>query len=343
MQVLLNTLYVMTEGSYLNLDHETVKIKVNDEVKLQVPLHHLGSIICIGNIAISCGIMAKCAADGRNLSVFDQNGRFKFRVAGPVSGNILLRTAQFEAYQDKNKALAIAKNIVAGKIKNCRQIILRGARENDCIEEEKQLRETAKKMAGVLERLKKADNTDVIRGLEGEAAVSYFSSFEKIIKADRGVFFFRKRTRRPPQDRLNALLSFLYTLLNNDCVSAIEGVGLDCQLGFLHALRPGRPALSLDIMEELRPLLSDRLALTLINRGQINKDDFEEREGGAVYLSSVGKKKVISAYQNRKKEEITHLLINSKVKIGLIPHIQARILARFLRGDIDEYPPFIYK
>jgi CRISPR-associated protein Cas1 len=343
MRLLLNTLYVMTQGSYVNLDHETVKIRVDENTKLQVPLHHLGAIVCMGNIRVSSGIMAKCAADGRGLTMLDDNGRFLWRVEGPVSGNVLLRYAQHQAINDVNKTVAIAKNIVAGKIQNCRQVVLRGAREADCKEDVELLRQTSTRLASVLNRLKSANDIEVIRGLEGEAARSYFLSFECLIKADRVAFYFKRRSRRPPRDRCNALLSFLYTIIGNDYISALEGVGLDPQVGYLHALRSGKAALGLDLMEELRPLLADRLSVTLINRRQVVAEDFDKREGGAVYLSTEGRKKVVVAYQNRKKDEIMHPLLDRKIPIGLIPHVQARLLARFLRGDTETYIPFVYK
>lgn len=343
MKVLLNTLYVMTQGSYINLDHETVKISLDGITKLQVPLHHLGAIVCIGNVRASSGIMARCAADGRNFVMFDNNGDFLFRVCGPVSGNVLLRRAQHLALEDIGKTVSIAKSMVAGKIQNCRNLLLRGARDTNCESDIEVLRQAAKRLANALHDLEFANDLNIVRGLEGEAAHTYFGVFESLIKVERDDFGFKWRSRRPPRDRVNALLSFLYALLWNDCISALEGVGLDPQVGYLHALRPGKPALALDLMEEFRPLLAERISLTLINRRQITVDDFEPREGGAVYLSADGKKKVAVAYQARKKEEILHPLLNKKVPIGLIIHIQARLLARFLRGDTDAYIPFIYK
>jgi CRISPR-associated protein Cas1 len=239
--------------------------------------------------------------------------------------------------------ISTPRNIVAGKIQNTRSVVLRGAREADNQEDEEILRETAGKLANCLQRLSVCKDPDSIRGIEGEGGRAYFESFDRMIKVDRETFRFVRRSRRPPLDPINALLSFLYTLLLNDCVAGAEGVGLDPQIGFLHAVRPGRPALALDLIEELRAILADRIALTLINRRQITEKDFEVRPGGSVYLNEKGRKEVVVAYQKRKQEEVIHPLIKSKIPFGLISHTQARILARFLRQDIEEYLPFLYR
>ena len=343
MKQLLNTLYVMTQGSYLTLDHETIKVEVEGKVQLQVPLHHLGGIVTTGNVMISPFLMGRCAEDGRSVVLLDRNGHFMCRIVGKVSGNVLLRQAQYEHVRDPQKTVSIARNVVAGKVKNSRQTILRTARDISIGEEEERLRKTANLLADSLFRLGKAGDIDTVRGLEGEAAAEYFKVFDLMLKeGERTVFGFRERTKRPPLDPINALLSFLYTLLLNDCVSAVEGVGLDSQFGFLHALRPGRPSLGLDLMEEMRSLLADRLAITLINRQQITADDFEPRPGGAVYLNERGRKEVVVAYQKRKQEEIHHPLFEEKVPFGLVPRVQARLLARHLRGDLEAYSPYIY-
>lgn len=343
MQTLLNTLYVLTQGAYLRLDHETVRIEVEGKTQSQVPLHHLGAIVCFGNVLVSSGLMARCAEDGRTLVLLDSNGRFRARVEGPVSGNVLLRRAQHDALSNPDVAMDIARNVVAGKIQNARQIILRGAREAHISDEASSLGQTAAQLSQALTRLQRSEDLDQIRGIEGDAARSYFETFGLMVRADREVFRFETRNRRPPRDPVNALLSFLYTLLLNDCIGAAEGVGLDPQVGYLHALRSGRASLALDLMEELRPILADRLALTLINRRQITARDFEERPGGAVYLNESGRKQVIVAYQKRKQEEVSHPVLQRKIPFGLIPHIQARLLARFLRGDVEAYLPFLYR
>lgn len=343
MHQLLNTLYVTTPEAYVRLDHETLRVEVEGETKLQVPLHHLGAIICFGDVLMSPAILHRCADDGRSVVLLDRNGRFKGRLEGPVSGNVLLRCAQHEAVGDPLRTLAIARNIVAGKVQNVRQIVLRAVRETADPQDNAQLTDTAQALAATLRQVETADELDQLRGLEGEAARRHFSSFSCMVREDRATFQLNGRSRRPPRDPINALLSFLYALLLNDCVAAAEGVGLDPQIGFLHALRPGRPALGLDLMEELRSVIAERLALTLINRRQLNASHFVERPGGAVYLNDDGRKEVLVAYQKRKQEEIQHPVLEQKTPVGLIPHVQARLLARTLRGDVETYVPFLYR
>jgi CRISPR-associated protein Cas1 len=343
MKQLLNTLYVMTQGAYLTLDHETLKVEVEGKVQLQVPLHHLSSIVVMGNVMISPFLLGRCADDGRSVAILDRNGQFKCRMIGKSSGNVLLRQAQYEFVRDEGRAKEIARNIVAGKVKNSREVLMRAARETDVQMEVESLKRAAETLAGALSRLKDAVDVDAIRGYEGESANTYFQVFDLMIKeADREAFKMNGRNRRPPLDRVNGLLSFLYTLLLHDCVSAAEGVGLDSQMGYLHALRPGRPSLGLDLMEEFRALLADRLALTLVNRKQIAAKDFDVRPGGATYLNDEGRKTVVVAYQKRKQEEFHHPVLDEKVPFGLLPHVQARLLARHLRGDLEAYTPFLY-
>jgi len=270
MKQLLNTLYVMTQGAYLSLDHETVKVEVGGEVKLQVPLHHLGSIVTMGNVMISPFFLGKCADDGRSVVILDRNGRFKCRMVGKTTGNILLRQVQHDAVRDVARTTAIAAAMTAGKVKNARNVLLRSAREAGNPDEAVLLRRSADVQADALFHLKTPRDPDHVRGLEGEAAAAYFEVFPLMMKAaERDELPMNGRNRRPPLDPVNALISFLYTMLLNDCISALEGVGLDPQLGFLHVPRPGRPSLGLDLMEEFRAFLADRLAVTLINRKQI--------------------------------------------------------------------------
>lgn len=343
MKQLLNTLYVMTQGAYLSLDHETVKVEVDGKVQLQVPMHHLGAIVVMGNVMVSPFLMGKCADEGRAVVILDRNGRFKCRVVGKTTGNVLLRQAQYEAVRDRGRATAIARNIVAGKVKNSRQVLLRGARETDNAEEVDALHKAADVLADALFHLKDSGDIDHVRGLEGESANAYFHVFDRMVKPqERAAFRMNGRSRRPPLDPMNGLLSFLYTLLLHDCVSAAEGVGLDSQMGFLHALRPGRPSLGLDLMEEFRSVMADRLALTLINRRQITAKSFEVRPGGATYLNDEGRKEVVTAYQKRKQDEFHHPILDEQVSFGLLPHVQARLLARHLRGDLEEYTPVLY-
>jgi CRISPR-associated protein Cas1 len=343
MHQLLNTLYITTPEAYVRLDHETLRVEVEGETKLQVPLHHLGALVCFGDVLISPAVLHRCADDGRSVVLLDRNGRFKGRLEGPVSGNVLLRKAQHEAVNDPHRTLSVARNIVAGKIQNTRQIVLRAAREAEGPEDGARLKDTAEALAATLEQLATTENLDQLRGFEGEAARRHFSTFSSMVREDRETFQFSGRSRRPPRDPINALLSFLYALLLSDCVAAAEGVGLDPQMGFLHTLRPGRPALGLDLMEELRSAIAERLTLTLINRRQVTAKHFVTRPGGAVYLNDEGRKEVIVAYQKRKQEEVLHPVLEQKVPVGLILHVQARLLARVLRGDMEAYLPFLYR
>lgn len=343
MKEILNTLYITKERAYLHLDHDTIRMEVKTEKPVQMPLLHLGSIVCFGDILISPALIHRCAEDGRTIVLLDQHGRFSARIEGPTSGNVLLRQAQHMANSDHERSLSIARNFVAGKIQNCRQVLLRAGRETDDEKDSHFLSSAAETHAQALRRLEQQTLMDALRGSEGDAARAYFGAFGSMVREDREAFTPNGRTRRPPLDRVNALLSFVYTLLRHDCASALEGVGLDPQVGYLHTLRPGRPALALDLMEELRPILADRLVLSLINRRQIQRADFIEREGGAIYLTDKGRKDVIIAYQNRKQDEVQHRVVGKKMAIGLIPHIQARLLARHLRGDMPDYLPFLYR
>jgi CRISP-associated protein Cas1 len=341
---ILNTLYVMTQNSYLHLENDTLRVDVEREKKLQVPLHHLGSVVCMGNIMLSPALMHRCADEGISLVLLDQNGRFKARLEGAVSGNILLRQAQHARAAEEKFALEMAQAMIAGKLRNARQVLLRGAREADDAQDGKTLSDAAESLAISVRNLPVAGSLDVIRGIEGDAAKVYFSALPSLVRKNaREHFTMDGRTRRPPRDRFNALISFLYSMVMNDCRSALESVGLDPQLGFLHAVRPGRAALALDLMEEFRAILADRLALTLINRGQISAKDFAEREGGAVLLEGDARRTVVAAYQERKQEEVMHPLLETKVPIGLLPLLQARFMARTLRGDMEGYLPFLYR
>ena len=343
MTTLLNTLYVQTSGAYLRLDHETLKVEIDQEVRLQVPLHHLSSLVLFGEVMVSPHLLGRCAQDGRSITWLSRSGRFLGRLEGPVSGNVLLRRAQHQAMDSLPRTLDVARNLVAGKIKNQRQVILRSALDTDDPQDHEALSHTAQLLAEILLQLPMVADLDTLRGMEGDAARHYFAGFSRMLLADRETFAIAGRTRRPPLDPTNALLSFLYALLLSDCVAGAQGVGLDPQMGFLHALRPGRPSLGLDLMEELRPILADRLALTLINRRQINSQDFDRRPGGAVLLNDAGRKKVVVAYQERKQEEILHPGVQHKMPLGLLPHVQARLLARHLRGELSAYPPYLHK
>lgn len=343
MKTLLNTLYVQSQGAYLHLDHETLQVKLEGRLRLQVPLHHLGAIVVFGDSLLSPSLLDRCAADGRAVTWLSFTGRFRARLEGPVSGNVLLRRAQHACLDQLDRTLDVAKHLVAGKVKNQRSSVLRSVRDAESASDQEALGETARLMAHILENLPQAPDLDTLRGWEGEAAHAYFSTFIRMIRAARDDFAVTERTRRPPLDPVNALLSFLYALLLSDCLAAAQGVGLDPQVGFLHALRPGRPSLGLDLMEELRPVLADRLALTLINRRQVAISDFDKRPGGAVLLNERGRKKVVTAYQERKQEEVFHHGVQQQTPLGLIPHLQARLLARHLRGELAAYPPYLHR
>ncbi len=340
---LLNTLYVTTQGAYVHVDHRTLRVEADGETLLRVPAHHLGAVVCFGRVSVSPAAMARCAEDQRDLVFLSRAGRFLAKVVGPTSGNVLLRLAQHEAYQDADRATDIARNIVAAKIQNSRLVLMREARQTTDAGAEQALRDAAQSMENVLGNLAKSDNLNSVRGNEGRGGAVYFSVFDHLIREDGGSFHFDGRNRRPPRDPVNALLSFLYALLRTECQAACEGVGLDPQIGFLHAVRPGRPSLALDLMEELRPFLADRLALTLINRRQLTSQHFSTSLGGGVALTDDGRKTLLAAYQRRKAEEITHPVAQRKTAIGLIPHLQARLLARHLRGDLDHYAAFVVR
>lgn len=344
MALLLNTLYVTTPEAYLRLEGETVCVMVEHEKRLQVPLHHLGGIVCFGSVMLSPALLGRCMEEGRGVVWLERGGRFQARVEGPVSGNILLRQAQYRAADDSAMTVELARAFLAGKLRNSRNVLLRGARDSQNDAERVVLVQSARLVAGHLRKLPHAPNLDTLRGEEGNAARIYFQSMQYLIRQTvRSDFAFNARSRRPPTDPMNAVLSFLYAVLLHDCRSALEAVGLDPQLGFLHAVRPGRAALALDLLEEFRSVIADRLALTLVNRGQIQANHFDKREGGAVLLNDESRKIVITAYQGRKQETLTHPVLDQEVPIGLLPHVQARLLARYLRGDAPAYVPYLHK
>ncbi|MHA6862056.1 type I-C CRISPR-associated endonuclease Cas1c [Ralstonia pseudosolanacearum] len=340
---LLNTLYVTMPDAYLRLDNDTLRVEVGGETRLRVPLHHLSGVVTFGHVMLSAPLMHRLAEAAITLTLLDDNGRFKARLEGPLSGNILLRHAQHERADDAAYCLDSARACVAAKLKNSRQVLLRGVREAKTDEESRQLERGAADLLASLRALPVASDLDAVRGVEGEGARQYFARFNLLIRPDlRDVFRFDERSRRPPRDRLNALLSFLYSLWTSDCRAACEAAGLDPQLGFLHAVRPGRPALALDLVEEFRPF-ADRLALSLINRKQIGPTDFIERDGGSVLLEGDARRTVVVAFQERKQEALTHSLFKEPIPLGLIPLVQARLIARAIRGEIDGYLPFVFR
>jgi CRISP-associated protein Cas1 len=341
---LLNTLYVTLPDSRLRLDNDTLRVEIDQETKLRVPLHHLQAVVCFGHVSLSTPLMHRLAEGGVALVMLNANGRFMARLEGATTGNVLLRQAQHRlAINDAPRATALARAVVAGKIKNQRHVLLRGAREAKAADERELLSRASKNLAASVRALPSADTLDMLRGIEGEAARGYFEALNWLVRIDRrDSFAMVGRTRRPPRDRMNALLSFLYAMWMNDCRSACEAAGLDPQVGTLHAVRPGRASLALDLMEEFRPF-ADRLALSLINRAQINGDDFDVRQGGAVSLRDTARKAVVVAYQERKQEVLTHPLLAESVPLGLVPLVQARLMARCIRGEAEIYLPFSTK
>ena len=343
MKRLLNTLYVTTQGAYLAREGETVKVRVDRETKLRIPIHTLDSIVCFGRVSCSPALMGLCGQRNVTISLLSKYGKFLARVEGPVSGNVLLRREQFRRADDEEMSAEIARAVVIAKIANSRTVLLRALRDHPENPNPKAMENAAFRLARILDAVREPVPLDTVRGREGEAARVYFGVFDDFIIAQKGDFFFRERSRRPPLDNMNSLLSFLYTLLTHDVVSALEAVGLDPAVGYLHRDRPGRPGLALDLMEEFRPFLADRLALSLVNRQQIKGKGFRKTETGAIVMDDKTRKEVLVAYQKRKQEELQHPFLGEKVALGLLPHIQALLLARHLRGDLDGYPPFLWK
>lgn len=343
MRKLLNTLYVTSPEAYLACEGENVLVKVENEVRFRLPIHNIEGIVCFGYQGASPAMMHLAAARGVGLSFHTENGKFLARVAGPVSGNVLLRRKQYQLAGDLSASALMAAACVTAKLANSRSVLVRALRENEFGPHRESIEQAASVMARLLRQIERTPGLEEIRGIEGEAASLYFSVFDRLILENKDSFFFRGRNRRPPMDPVNALLSFLYALLAHDVTSALESVGIDPAVGFLHRDRPGRPSLALDLMEELRAFLADRLALTLINRRQIQGSGFTQRETGGIEMDGDTRKTVLASWQKRKQEELTHPFLQEKIPIGLIPYCQALLLARYLRGDMDAYPPFIWK
>jgi CRISPR-associated protein Cas1 len=342
----LNTLYVTTEGAYVRKDGANIVVEVERAERVRVPVHMLGSLVCFGRVSVSPPLMGFCAEKGVTITYLSEHGRFLARVEGPVTGNVLLRHDQHLCSESSAAAIAIVRGIVAAKTANQRAVLQRALRDHGAsiAEDDRAALDAAVvRLLDIARRTLKPADIDGLRGLEGEAGQVYFSVFGTMLRVGDENIRFAGRSRRPPLDPVNAVLSFLYTLLVHDCRSALETVGLDPCVGFLHRLRPGRPSLALDLVEELRPHLADRLALTLFNRGELKARDFRIMENGAVFLEDAARKNVLVAYQERKKDEIEHEFLREKTSIGLLPHLQAQLLARMLRGDLDAYPALIWK
>lgn len=343
MEVQLNTLYILTRGTTLRRDHLTIRVELERQTKLSVPIHQLESVAVFGMSHVTSGVLQLCAEHGVAISFLTESGRLLSRLDAPGSGNVLLRRTQFRWADDPGHRAEIARAIVAGKVHNARNLLLRAARETDVAEDQQTLQAAIQRLADVIPALASLTDVDTIRGHEGDAARVYFEAFPSLVRQHRDAFRLNGRSRRPPLDPVNALLSFVYALLVNDCVSAAAAAGLDPSVGFLHVDRPGRPGLALDLMEEFRPLLADRLVLALVNRQQVKPDDFTTQDGGAVQMTEAARRTVLAAYQQRKREEVSHPLLGQKVGIGRLPFLQARILARHLRGDLPAYVPCVVK
>lgn len=346
MRRLLNTLYVTTEGAWLRKEGGSIVLEIDGEARTHLPMHMLSGVVCIGRVSMSPQLMGHCAERGIAICYLAPNGRFLARVEGPVSGNVLLRREQYRRTDDPVGCTDIVRPMLLGKVYNQRAVVARTLRDHgDKLDPEAAaaLETAQRQLARIGERLSIDAPLDALRGLEGDAAQVYFGVFDRFIRAEHPTLRFGGRSRRPPKDAVNALLSFLYTLLTHDCRSALETVGLDPAVGFLHRDRPGRPSLALDLMEEFRPVLADRLALSLINRRQVTERDFQSLENGAVLMKDEARKTVLIAYQERKREELRHAFIDEKIPLGLFPLVQSQLLARHLRGDLDAYPPFLWK
>lgn len=343
MRKLLNTLFVTSEEAYLALETENVAVYIGEEKKAQYPLLVLESIISFSYKGASPALMGACARKGIQLTFLTPRGRFLARVCGLEQGNVLLRKEQYRLSDKLEKSCHIARNFIFGKVYNQRWVLERTLRDHRMRVDAAKLESASQALAGLLPAIETQTDLDALRGLEGEASVRNFHVFDEMVLNQKADFLFDGRNRRPPTDNMNALLSFAYVLLSNDCASALESVGLDSYVGFMHRDRPGRTSLALDLMEELRAPMADRLCITLVNNRVLQDKHFERQESGAVFLGEDGRKLFLSAWQNKKKEEITHPYLKEKMAWGLVPYVQSLLLARCLRGDLDGYPPFLWK
>lgn len=343
MKTHLNTLYVTTQGSYLRKQSDALVVSIEKKDRLRLPLINVGSIVCFGRVLCTPQLLGACAQKGIAITYMTEQGRFLAAVNGFTPGNVLLRREQYRRADEMSASAAIARSCIIGKLANYRTVLRRAVRDQTASEATERLERVARRLDMTLKTLDATLNLDQLRGVEGDATSEYFSVFNDLIVAQKDDFVFSGRNRRPPMDRVNAMLSFGYAMLTNDLRSACEACGLDAAVGFLHRDRPGRPSLALDLMEEFRPVIVDRLVLSLINRHQVKAKGFEINPSGGVQIEEATRKEFVAAYQKRKQETIIHPFLNEKMTLGLIPHIQARLLARHLRGDSDAYPPFTWK
>jgi len=343
MRHLLNTLFVTSEDIYLSLDGENVVASREHQEAARYPLHTLSGIVSFSYPGASPALMGACAERGISLAFCTPRGRFLARIAGSTSGNVLLRRAQYRTADELSASCRIARSMIFGKVYNARWSIERTRRDHGLRLDSASLTASASHLKELLPQIAAAASLEHLRGLEGAGATLYFGQFDQLILGEKPLFSYQSRSRRPPRDPVNALLSFVYSLLSHDCASALESVGLDSYVGFLHRDRPGRASLALDLMEELRPCMADRFVLTLINNRIVGRQDFDFLENGAVFLSDSGRRAVLKRWQERKKESLTHPYLQEKLSWGLVPYLQALLLARCLRGDLDAYPPFLWK
>ena len=343
MKKLLNTLYVTSEDSYLALDGENIVVLDKEKEMGRIPLHNLEGIVSFGYRGTSPALMGACADRNISLCYVNPNGKFLARVTGSVKGNVVLRKKQYEVSMNETDSLEISKNCIIGKIYNARWVLERATRDHSLQIDTEKVKSASKMLKDDAIRVQKSQSKEQLRGYEGEAASVYFSVFDERILQQKKDFVFSDRNRRPPTDNVNAMLSFVYTLLTNNIASALETVGLDPYVGMMHTDRPGRASLALDMIEELRPVLADRFVLSLINKKVVNVKDFIKKENGAVLMKDDARKKFLSEWQNRKKETLTHPYLKEKMEWGMVPYVQAMLLARHLRGDLDAYPPFLWK
>jgi len=343
MKKMLNTLYITSEDAYAALNGETVEIHFKDGTKKHVPLHSLENIVIFSYKGTSPGLMGKCEQSGIMISYFTPNGKYLASIGSAIKGNILLRKEQFRIADDERKALIYSKNFITGKLYNSKHQLLRTARDHplqvDCVK----LKTVASRLDQYIKQLGVAEANESVMGIEGQSASEYFSVFNELILQKKEFFEFKERSRRPPMDRINAMLSFAYSLLANECANALFSVGLDPYAGFLHADRPGRKSLALDLMEELRSVYADRFVLNLVNNRIIDENDFISQESGGISLNEKSRKEFLSRWQARKREEIMHPFLKEKIAWGLVPYSQALLLARCIRGDLDQYPPFFWR
>lgn len=343
MRKLLNTLYILSPERYLALEGENVLVLEEKQTIARFPLHNLESIVTFGYAGASPALMGACAQKGISLCFMTQKGRFLASVSGEIKGNVVLRKEQYRISDSPIRSMEIARNFIIGKIYNSKWVLERATRDHPLQVNIEKIKNVTSNLDSSLDTLLHCQSLDTILGIEGNAASQYFSVFDSLILHNKEDFYFKERNRRPPLDNVNAMLSFLYTLLANDCVGALSSVGLDPYVGFLHCDRPGRASLALDLMEELRAVFADRFVVSLINRKMITADDFLVKENGAVLMTEKGRRKILDAWQKKKKETIKHPFLEEKIEWGLVPYVQSLLLARFIRGDLDEYPVFLWK